>query len=362
MHNILNNQVELVDKFEAIFNHAPDVLATIDLQHRIIMCNLTTRRIFGYEPAELLNKDLALLYANESEYQRHSQLLFNPATQEQSVSVEATLKRKDGTLFSAEVIVTIIRDRDALAQGFIGQIRDITERKHAEQKIHNLAYFDNLTGLANRQLLSDRLEHALASAQRNNTQVAMLFIDLDRFKLVNDSLGHAAGDELLKVIALRLQACIRRVDTAARLGGDEFILILEGLENAEQAAHVASKVLIALAEPILLGKQSFVVSASIGISRSPTDGAEFNTLLKHADLALQKAKQLGRHQFCFYDAELNVNLGERLQLETELHQALVARELLLYYQPQVDLRSGAVTGVEALLRWASSDSWFYSCQ
>ena len=137
-----------------------------------------------------------------------------------------------------------------------------------------------------------------------------------------------------------------------RLGGDEFVLVLEGLENAEQAASAASKVLIALAEPIRIGKQSFVVSASIGISRSPTDGTELNTLLKHADLALQKAKEQGRHQFCFYDAILNVHLGKRLQLETELHQALVEKDLALYYQPQVDLRSGAVIGIEALLRWS----------
>ena len=217
--------------------------------------------------------------------------------------------------------------------------------------LHRLANYDSLTGLANRQRLQDCLEYALAHAQRSGGEVAVLFLDLDRFKSINDSLGHDTGDAVLKAVAERLKACVRRTDTVARLGGDEFILILERLKRAEEVADIARKILSTLAEPIALEQQPLHIGASIGISRYPEDGDAMKLLLKHADLALQRAKQQGRRQFCFYTPTLNATLGERLKLETELSCSLAERTLELYYQPIVNLRSGAVTGVEALLRW-----------
>ena len=245
----------------------------------------------------------------------------------------------------------------------------ISARERAEQKLHEtnamletriaartadlqrLASLDSLTGLANRQRLRERLDHALAHAQRSGGEVAVLFLDLDRFKSINDSLGHDAGDAVLKTVAERLKVCVRRTDTIARLGGDEFVLVLDRLNRAEEAAEIAQKILAALYEPVVLPQQPLHVGASVGISRYPEDGNTVEILLKHADLALQRAKNQGRRQFCFYTAALNATLGERLRLEAELHQALVERTLVPYYQPIVDLRSGALASVEVLLRW-----------
>lgn len=232
-------------------------------------------------------------------------------------------------------------------------MRVLTERK--QEHLYELAHYDALTGLPNRLLLQDRLRQALAKARRDDRALALLFIDIDRFKFVNDTLGHAAGDELIRQVGQRLGAAVRESDTVARVGGDEFIVLACGIDNAQKAGAVAQKLLDALAPACMLDGHELVVSASVGIALFPADdgGGEAGELFKKADAALHKAKELGKGQHQFYSAEMNQAGVERLKLENNLRRALAARELTLAFQPRIDLKTRRVTSVEALLRWKS---------
>jgi diguanylate cyclase (GGDEF)-like protein len=229
------------------------------------------------------------------------------------------------------------------------------ERKHAEDQLTHLAQFDTVTGLPNRHLFRDRLGQSLTQAQRSERQVAVLFIDLDRFKAVNDTYGHAVGDTLLKQVAARLGECVRSGDTVARLSGDEFAVVLSGMAKADDAGMVAQKVVNALAAPFELDGHQAYISASIGVSLYPGDGDQVDTLLKNADTAMYRAKQQGRNGYQFYLPEMNERLMERLQLETKLRGALDRGEFRLHYQPKVSLDTGAISGFEALLRWQQGE-------
>jgi len=243
--------------------------------------------------------------------------------------------------------------RDGLGHiiGVIALIRDITQRKKAEQQIEYQAYHDALTGLANRRLFHEHLTLALALASRRRRTVGVLFLDLDHFKLVNDTLGHTLGDDLLRQISARLRDCVREGDTVARVGGDEFTIVLQDMEAKEDAALVAQKVLHAIAAPIDLGGNRIYVTASIGITLFPDDGDDAETLLKNADNAMYRAKAEGRNTYQMSTQEMNRSSQERLTLESGLHQAIEREEFELYYQPQIDLRTMKIVGMEALLRW-----------
>jgi len=229
-------------------------------------------------------------------------------------------------------------------------VRDIARRKLTEQRLDDLAHYDVLTGLPNRRLLLDLLAQALGRARRTDRMAAVLFLDMDRFKLINDSLGHAAGDCLLNVIAGRLRGCVRTTDTVARLGGDEFTVILEDLASSEDAVRIAHKILDALAMPVMLDDHEIFVTGSMGVALYPTDSRDRDTLLKCADAAMYAAKEEGG-TFRFYSADMNDRALDRLTLETGLRHALNRREFLLHYQPLVDGQTGAMVGVEALVRW-----------
>ena len=236
-----------------------------------------------------------------------------------------------------------------------GVLQDISERKRFEQKLSEMASYDTLTGLPNRNLLNDRLVQSLAHARRSDGLMAVGFVDLDRFKIINDTLGHDAGDELLKEIARRLSDCLRSSDTVARQGGDEFVVVLNDLARPEDATIVAQKLLDALSPPMTLNGREIVPGASLGFALYPQDGDNLQALLMSADKAMYAAKQAGRGQFRFFDPELNRAANDWLEVGAELHHALERGEFELHYQPKVDLRSGAITGVEALLRWRSPD-------
>lgn len=233
----------------------------------------------------------------------------------------------------------------------VGTIQDITERKRTEGQLAYLANYDALTALPNRYLFQDRLEHALRQADRNGTQLALLFLDLDRFKAINDTFGHGVGDELLKLVARRLLGTVRGSDTVARLGGDEFTLLLENVSDEEEASEVARKIHAALNQPFNLIERELFVSTSIGIALYPGDASDTHTLLKHADTAMYRAKEQGRAAYRFFTSELNQQVQERLLLETALRSALERGEFALHFQPQTQLDDSRIVGVEALLRW-----------
>ena len=248
-------------------------------------------------------------------------------------------------------------ERDAIGKPLrmAGTMKDVTDRKRYEDELRQLANYDTLTGLPNRTLFHERLRHALSHARRHNQRVALLFLDLDRFKQINDSLGHAAGDSLLKQVARRLSRSVREDDSVSRLGGDEFTVILEGVASLEAIGVVGEKVLKAFAEPFVLNGTEVVVSPSIGISVFPDDGDDSATLLKNADLAMYHAKDQGRNNYQFYVGAMNETMRRRLALETALRRGLEHNEFSLHYQPKMDIRSGALTGLEALLRWNSAE-------
>jgi diguanylate cyclase (GGDEF)-like protein/PAS domain S-box-containing protein len=247
--------------------------------------------------------------------------------------------------------VSVVTDRDGRASVLRGLMVDITALKESETKLIYQASHDELTGLPNRTLLQDRMRQALAHADREGNMVALLFIDLDRFKVVNDSLGHDIGDTVLQTAAGRLTGCVREVDTVARLGGDEFVLMLASISKTDSIASVANKALESLARTYTIGDHELVLTASIGISVYPKDGIDVQTLLKNADTAMYRAKEGGKNRLEFFTTEMNAAVQRRMYLENQLRHALVKNEFVLHYQPQADLITGRIIGVEALLRW-----------
>ncbi|MBC9251434.1 hypothetical protein A9179_14275 [Pseudomonas alcaligenes] len=238
-----------------------------------------------------------------------------------------------------------------LRQTLLRLQQEILRVKASEANFTHLAQHDALTNLPNRLLIRDRMEQAISWARRNQSRVALLFLDLDNFKTINDSLGHAAGDELLKEVALRLQSCVRDIDTVSRQGGDEFVMVLADPEDLSTVSTVAARVQEKLAQPFALKGMQIVTSISLGIALFPEDGEDFDTLLKHADVAMYQAKSAGRNGFCFFDEQMNADTRERLSLELDLRQALQRDEFVLHYQPIVDIHSGQLVAAEALIRW-----------
>ncbi|KXB29863.1 diguanylate cyclase [Dechloromonas denitrificans] len=265
---------------------------------------------------------------------------------------ELTAVRKNGSTFPAMVRGSPVTFGGQPAS--VGTVLDVSAQKAAEQRIRELADFDVLTGLPNRRLLRDRFAQLLAGAERDGSAIALIFLDLDHFKRVNDSLGHSVGDDLLCEVARRVDTVIRRVDTVARLGGDEFIFALPATHTAA-ATEVARRLLEVFGKPFAVAGHELTVTGSLGISVFPQDGEDLETLLKNADAAMYKAKELGRNTFQFYNSAMNTATLERLLMESNLRRALIQEEFTLFYQPLVSLQSGLVIGVEALIRWQHPD-------
>jgi diguanylate cyclase (GGDEF)-like protein len=271
---------------------------------------------------------------------------------------EKQLVRKSGDLIWVSMATSLVRAADGSPRYFIAVIQDISENKRAaaalkesEEQFRRLAHYDSLTRLPNRSLFYDRLAHALAQARRNAWTLAVLFIDVDHFKHVNDTFGHTAGDQLLKHISERLGECVRSDDTVGRLSGDEFAIVLSRITAPEDAATVAQKMVEVLNQPFVLEGAELFVTASIGITVFPNDTEDQDTLIRNADVAMYRAKERGRNNYQFYTPEMNRRTREMLNLESELRRALERDEFVLHYQPKVSLATGRITGVEALLRW-----------
>jgi len=261
------------------------------------------------------------------------------------------LVRRDGSEVGIESTTTLIREHDESVTGAIVAFRDVSAARAKSLEMSHLAQHDVLTDLPNRVLFNDRLTQAIALAQRQGKQLAVMFVDLDHFKKINDSLGHDVGDKLLRSVAGRLKACVRRSDTTSRLGGDEFVVLLSQVEHAEDAAISAVKTLRALTAPHIIDSKSLDIGVSIGVSTYPIDGQDAESLISRADNAMYEAKQRGRNNYQFFRHEMHARLAERQSLEADLRCALGRNEFVLHYQPKLNLQTGQITGVEALIRW-----------
>jgi diguanylate cyclase (GGDEF)-like protein/PAS domain S-box-containing protein len=259
-------------------------------------------------------------------------------------------RRKDGTLYYEEKSITPLLDDNGRITHFVSTAKDITERMQVKERLNYLAHYDPLTAMPNRSLFMERLGRAIAGAARTASCAGVIYLDLDRFKVVNDTLGHDAGDSLLRLVADRLRACVRETDTVSRLGGDEWAVLIENAA-AQELPAIAGKILNALAQPLEVATHEVFPTASIGVSVFPDDGTDGHTLLKHAEVAMYRAKHDGRNSYQFFDRAMTEQAHERLRLESSLRRALERDEFVLHYQPQIDIAGGEVIGVEALLRW-----------
>jgi diguanylate cyclase (GGDEF)-like protein/PAS domain S-box-containing protein len=330
----------------AAIRAAMDGVAILDAAQLYTFLNDAHARIYGYEdPGDLIGRSWRELY-DEDEVRRFEDDVMPAFRQAGRWRGEAVGRRRDGSRFPQEVSLTALG-----GGGLVCVVRDITDRKETEERITALAYRDTLTGLPNRRLFEDRLQVALAQAHRYRHRLGVFFLDLDRFKDVNDKLGHAAGDNLLQAVSERLSSCVREGDTVARLAGDEFTLLLPGVHYAEDVVKVADKVFEAMRRPFDVQGREIRITASSGVCLYPEDGNDPETLLKRADIAMYRAKERGRDNYQLYSPAMTAPSQEKLSLETNLRSALARNELALYYQPCLELASGRIVAVEALLRW-----------
>ena len=333
-----------------VFESSRDAIAITDREHRVLAVNHAFTTITGYPARDIVGSELPSLRTGAHEPSFYQQIWDYVAANDHWEG-EVWSQRQDGGEYPVWVALTAIRDQSDAVSNYMAILSDITDRKRVEEHTRHLAEHDFLTDLPNRVLFLDRLQQALASARRQHTQVAVMFLDLDRFKGINDSFGHQVGDAVLREVAARLTGCVRGVDTVSRQGGDEFVVILADIGGVDQAVHVANTIRQAVARPVQHGPVSVSLSVSIGISIYPADGEGVDTLLKHADVAMYHAKQNGRNAFSFFNADMNAHVIERIQMENNLRQALVNEEFVLAYQPEINIDTGLTIGVEALIRW-----------
>jgi diguanylate cyclase (GGDEF)-like protein/PAS domain S-box-containing protein len=336
-----------------VFESGTEAMLISDADNRIVEVNDTFTRITGYSREETIGQTPHLLnsgYHDDDFFRQMWASLAGHGTW----AGEIWNRRKDGLVYPEWLNITVARNEAGEITNYVSAFSDITERKAYEERLRHLAEYDPLTNLPNRVLLQDRLIHAISLNRRNGGQMAVIFIDLDRFKNINDSLGHAVGDRLLVEMARRLRAAVRASDTVSRLGGDEFVVLLPDLDHADHAAHLAEKLLQVIAEQFDIDGRELSVTPSLGIALYPADGADPETLLKNADAAMYHAKESGRNNYQFFAPEMNARVSEHLALENNLRQAMARQELSLHYQPQFDLESGALVGYEALMRWDSA--------
>ncbi|HVE73102.1 MAG TPA: EAL domain-containing protein [Thermoanaerobaculia bacterium] len=334
-------------KHSAAMTASMDGIGIINDRLEFTYANDSLAKLFGFPtPQAMLGRSLCDLYEPHEQIRLITAIV--PQVQQRGRwRGEATGLRADGTSFPQEISLSAIAGDNST----VCVVRDITERTYAEEQIKHLAYHDALTNLPNRLLFKDRLSVALSHAHREQSSLAVLFLDLDRFKVINDSLGHNIGDQLLQAVAMRVAACVRESDTVARLGGDEFTVLVPRLHHSQDAAPIASKIIEAVRYPFHIEGREFYITTSIGISVYPEDGSDAETLIKNADTAMYQAKELGRDNYQLFNANVNAKALQRIALEHGLRRALANDELHVHYQPIFDLRSNRITGMEALLRW-----------
>lgn len=332
------------------FQYSGEAILITDSDNNIITINPAFTRLTGYQPEDVVGRNPRLLSAGRTtatEYRR----MWQDINERGFWQGEIWDRRKDGGIYPKWMSISVIRDDEGCIRYHVAHFTDVTAERAAEAKLHHMAHHDVLTGLLNRFSLKGRLDQALATARRDGSRAALLFVDLDRFKAVNDTLGHHVGDLLLVEVAERLTASVRDSDVVARVGGDEFVIMLSGIEHSGSVAKVAEKIVRNIGDPYLIDGHDLFTTPSIGIAIFPTDGEDGDTLLKNADAAMYHAKTAGRNNFQFFDAKMNDSVLERLKIEHGLRQALSRDEFRLHFQPIIDLASGQVVKVEALVRW-----------
>ncbi|HEY2627475.1 MAG TPA: EAL domain-containing protein, partial [Usitatibacter sp.] len=342
-------------RFRVLTESSIDLISVIDADGTMQYQSAALRHLLGFDPADTVGKNVFdLVHRDDVE---HVRAAFRRITDTRALTepVEMRLQHRDGGWRTFESLGTNCLSNPHI-RGIVWNSRDVTDRKVIQQRIQHLAYHDNLTGLPNRGLLQDRLARSVARAERSGRKVAVLFIDLDNFKNINDTLGHDVGDELLRQVSRRLSECVRLEDTIARQGGDEFIVLLDNLDEGRNASVVAQKILNALRLPLLLGGTEQHVSGSVGIALYPEDGRDAQTLMKNADTAMFHGKGLGKNTYQYFTAQMNIAVKRRMTLESALRRAVLQRDFVLHYQPQIDLDTGEIIACEALVRWKTEDS------
>jgi diguanylate cyclase (GGDEF)-like protein/PAS domain S-box-containing protein len=339
------------EKYRTILENMQEGYFEVDLAGNFTFFNDSICLLFGYTQEEMMGMNNRQLTNKEN-----AKILFQAfnkiyKTGEPTKGFDWEVIRKDGSKIFIEASVSLQKDSSGKSIGFRGITRDVTERKFTEEKIQYMATHDALTGLPNRLMFNQLINHTIQTAQRYQRQFAVLFIDLDRFKTINDTMGHEAGDQLLQEIATRLKQTLRVVDVAARLGGDEFVILIEEISDSNHAATVAHKILTSIIKPITIMGQECRITASIGICMFPKDAQDEQSLMKNADIAMYLAKEEGKNNYQFYSGDIQSKSLERLSIETNLRCALDRNELSLHYQAKVDFKTNVITGVEALLRW-----------
>ncbi|RNC68583.1 MAG: EAL domain-containing protein [Desulfuromonadales bacterium] len=333
-----------------VFENTVEGVIITDAETHILAVNRAFTQVTGYEEAELKQLTPRVLQSGRHDAQFYAAMWESLKQSGQWIG-EIWNKRKSGEIYPEWLTIGVVKDNSGVVRNYVGVFSDITEIKRSQERLDFLAHHDMLTNLPNRLLFNHRLNHSIALARRNQRQLAVLFVDLDHFKNVNDTLGHDLGDELLKKVAEHLSVHVRKSDTLARVGGDEFILLLDDVETPRYAGTVAEKILGLLSQTMTISGYEIFISASIGVSFFPGDGEDVTTLVKNADTAMYYAKIQGRNAYHFYAPEMSEYARERVHVESLLRRSIERGELSLHYQPQVDLATGQLVGAEALVRW-----------
>ncbi len=333
-----------------VFKHSQEGIMITDSNNLIVTVNQAFSQITGYTEDEVVGKSPRMLSSGRQNKEFYSEL-WSTLLAKGHWKGEIWNRRKDGEIIPKWFSINTVRDQSNQVVNYVAIFSDISERKHAEEKIDFLAYHDALTNLPNRVLLRDRFAHAKAAAIRDHSGIAMMFVDLDNFKRINDSFGHQVGDQLLIQVVERIRGLVRQTDTICRQGGDEFIVLLPDMLDPQVATRITQDILDAISAPLSLGGHTVSVSASVGIALFPSDGDDFDTLMKSADAAMYDAKASGKNAYRFFTELMNTDAVAKLRLQADLRTALQNNEFKLYYQPQMDIGSGQIAGMEALIRW-----------